>query len=136
MLQVREWRAEPGRDLPEPVLADDRGAYPAEVVTQILAFVESRREELAAKGPTPQVIALGRALPLRGARFAGTDKPPEKVGIGVQVTEWEYGTFEVILRDRRTKAALAYYHYAGAREVTRNHVIVGPRLEVRRIAQV
>lgn len=140
-LQVLAWQMEPGKELPQPTLQDDRALYPEGVVRQVLAFIGGRVAELRAKGPTPQVLGLGRdggeATPMiHRARFApkALDAVPVTVGVNARVVEWEYGTFEILLRKKGASVILARYHYAGARELSTGHVIIGELLTAQRAA--
>lgn len=130
MLNVTQWRMVPGSDIPEPVITDDRAKYPASLVTNILAWLESQKAEHIAKHrPTDQLITLARPGdgPQGGVQFIGSAEAAESSGTG-RTVKFECGTFELILRDKKTRTPLVKYHYLHARNRANGDTIAGPVL--------
>lgn len=121
---VLEWKMVPGKDLPEPVIKDDRETFPSHVVTQVLEWLVSAQAKhiaLATK-PEPIVIALGEKGAAGSIRFATPASP-------IQPLSFTHGRIELHMRDRHTSMVLATYCYLCAMSSDGRH-IVGPQLTI------
>lgn len=144
-LQVLKWNMVPGLDLPLPELKDDSDKFPPRLVVDVRAWIKQRQAQLAKQlettGPTAQTIHLARTMlpmPQGGMGMPGTtfDMPydvlaPSKPG----EINFEYGTFEVLLRDTKRAMIIAKFEYAGARQIGTTNVIIGDLLQTIPLAQ-
>ncbi len=128
---VLQWQPQPGMALPDPLLADDREVFPAQVVRGVLAWLESKRPEFEKDfAPTPIVLTLSRPVesrlgPVTPVKIdtqygVGT---PEKQSMGATFSQFQTCTVEICLKNKKHAPVEASYHYLAAREQGTNRVI-------------
>lgn len=129
---VLQWQPQPGKPLPDPLLEDDREAFPAEVVKNALTWLESKRAEFEKDfKPTPITLALSRPIesrlgpvtPVKIEAQYGVGEA-EKQSLGAAFTQFQTCTIEICLRNKKHGPVEASYHYLAAREQGTNRVIV------------
>lgn len=129
---VLQWQPQPGMALPDPLLADDREAFPAQVVRGVLAWLESKRPEFEKDfAPTPIVLTLSRPVdsrlgpvtPVKIDAQYGVGAP-EKQSMGATFSQFQTCTVEICLKNKKHAPVEASYHYLAAREQGTNRVIV------------
>lgn len=128
--RVLKWNAVPGKDLPEPLIEDDRGTFSPDVVRQVLEWLTSSQLRLQAEAtqPEPIIIALGEKDKDGSIRFDTLESK-------VQAVSFTHGRIEVHMRDKRTRMILATYVFLCAL-ATDGRQIIGPRLFIKQKAQV
>lgn len=142
------WQPKPGEPLPEPVVIDDRDLYPAEVVKNVLSFLDRERPRFHHLEPTPIVINMARSMRAmdaaeRAKNFFGhgffhvppADKtivnyaPGDKVSALEAGVDWKACTVELNLKNTTYGLITASYRYLAAKN-SQGHCIVGPMLGI------
>ena len=146
------WQPAPGQPLPDPVISDDRDLYPAEVVKNVLTFLERERPRFHHLEPTPIIINMARSTEAieaaeRSRQFFGHGffhvPPPDRAIVDYAPGEkaiakerghnWKPCTVELNLQNRKHGLIRASYRYLAAKN-EQGHCIVGPMLGIVRRA--
>lgn len=129
--RVVGWTApRPGQPLPDPVLEDDRGEFPVEVVKAVLAWMDQQAPAFCFEEPTPTLVSLQEVKPIRGlAEGVHRVSIVYGRGEGVKLEQFNFtaSTLEFTLRDQRKGPISATYRYLGVRD-QHGRAIIGPRL--------
>lgn len=131
------WEPLPGQPLPSPRIADDREAFPVDVVKSTLAWLESLRPQFTYDfKPTNVTVTVGSTIdgrnPANPTRLQVLWEGAEHCTM--QSIEWTARTFEMVLRSKHRQIT-ASYHYLCA-VAPDGRCIVGPELQVKQKQQI
>lgn len=131
------WEPLPGQPLPSPRIADDREAFPVDVVKHTLAWLESLKPQFAYDfKPTNVTVTVGSTIdgrnPANPTRLQVLYEGAEHAKM--QTVEWTARTFEMTLRSKHRQIT-ASYHYLCA-VAPDGRCIVGPELQVKQKQQI
>jgi hypothetical protein len=145
-MRILEWKFGADGTFPKPVVEDDRKTFPDSLVKNILQWLEVEAARARAnRKPDNQVIMGYEGVRLPGSELGSRDwmtpeaskhfrdpitgkQTPTEIVPGLGAWEFESGTAEILLRDKKTKAILVRYHFMTAREIHSNAMILGPEL--------
>lgn len=128
--KVLEWKMVPGRDLPEPVIHDDRDSFSADVVREVLNWLLTSQLKFQAQAtkPEPIVIALGEPGKDGSIKF-------NTLATKVRAVTFTHGRIELHMRDKHTRMVIATYVYLCAL-ASDGRQIVGPQLVIKQKARI
>lgn len=124
-MRVLSWEYKPGcGSLPFPNIEDDSAAFDPSVVKACRSWLTSQEQAIEKQyNPSAQILSA------TGVRFKLFDKLAPTIQQGKvsapTLLEFELGTIEVNLKDRKSGLVLARYHFQVAREVNSKRVIIG-----------
>lgn len=129
-LKVLSWNPQPGKPLPDPLIADDSDEVAttdgSATVVNVRAWMQREAAGLNLHRPTDTIIQLARLnpedkIPTAAQVIYGPDQPIVKERL-----TWRLSTAEIILRSR-DRAIVAKYRMAVARDQF-DRTILGPML--------